>query len=99
MNFCRLTIQEPIFSVSDTEFEGGDDGHGHGDCTFLVKQAQPSHNSFDAFLRGPKRGANRNGRSGIAPSLICQINDWSKKQKKLRGATNQLDKNENKTSG
>jgi hypothetical protein len=43
MNFCRLTIQEPIFSVSDTEFEGGDDGHGHGDCTFLVKQAQPSH--------------------------------------------------------
>jgi hypothetical protein len=45
MNFCRLTIQEPIFSVSDTEFEGGDDGHGHGDCTFLVKQAQPSHSS------------------------------------------------------
>jgi hypothetical protein len=43
MNFCRLTIQEPIFSVSNTEFEGGDDGHGHGDCTFLVKQAQPSH--------------------------------------------------------
>ena len=43
MNFCRLTIQEPIFSVSNTEFEGGDDGHGHGDHTFLVKQAQPSH--------------------------------------------------------
>jgi hypothetical protein len=44
-HFCRLTIQEPIFSVSNTEFEGGD-GHGHGDCdcTFLVKQAQPSHN-------------------------------------------------------
>jgi hypothetical protein len=30
--------------VSNTEFEGGDDGHGHGDHTFLVKQAQPSHN-------------------------------------------------------
>ena len=29
--------------MSNTEFEGGDDGHGHGDCTFLVKQAQPSH--------------------------------------------------------
>jgi hypothetical protein len=29
--------------VSNTEFEGGGDGHGHGDCTFLVKQAQPSH--------------------------------------------------------
>jgi hypothetical protein len=42
-HFCRLTIQEPIFSVSNTEFEGGDDGHGHGDCTILVKQAQPSH--------------------------------------------------------
>jgi hypothetical protein len=44
MNFCRLTIQEPIFSVSNIEFEGGDDEHGHGDHTFLVKQAQPSHN-------------------------------------------------------
>jgi hypothetical protein len=31
------------FSVSDTEFEGGDDGHGHGNHTFLAKQAQPSH--------------------------------------------------------
>jgi hypothetical protein len=29
--------------VSNTEFEGGDDGHGYGDCIFLVKQAQPSH--------------------------------------------------------
>jgi hypothetical protein len=29
--------------VSNTEFEGGGDGHGHGDHTFLVKQAQPSH--------------------------------------------------------
>jgi hypothetical protein len=46
MNSCRLTIQEPIFSVSNTEFEGGDDGHGHGDHTFLVKQAQPSHTAL-----------------------------------------------------
>jgi hypothetical protein len=30
LNFSRLTIQEPIFSVSNTEFEGGDDGHGYG---------------------------------------------------------------------
>jgi hypothetical protein len=29
--------------VPNTEFEGGEDGHGCGDCTFLVKQAQPSH--------------------------------------------------------
>jgi hypothetical protein len=38
--FCRLTIQdqEPIFSVSNTEFEGGDDGHGHGDCTFFFRK-------------------------------------------------------------
>jgi hypothetical protein len=38
-----LAIQEPVFSVPNTEFEGGEDGHGHGDYTFLVKQAQPSH--------------------------------------------------------
>jgi hypothetical protein len=50
MNFCRLTIEEPIFSVSNTEFEGGDDGHGLGDHTFLVKQAQPSHNAFPLLL-------------------------------------------------
>jgi hypothetical protein len=31
--------------VSNTEFEGGDDGHGHGEGTFLVKQAQPSHDT------------------------------------------------------
>jgi hypothetical protein len=29
--------------VPNTEFEGGEDGHGYSDCTFLVKQAQPSH--------------------------------------------------------
>jgi hypothetical protein len=29
--------------VPNTEFEGGEDGHGHGDWTFSVKQAQPSH--------------------------------------------------------
>jgi hypothetical protein len=46
-NFFRLTIQEPIFSVSNAEFEGGGDGHGYGDCTFLVKQAQPSHTESD----------------------------------------------------
>jgi hypothetical protein len=45
INFFQLTIQELIFSVSNTEFEGGGDGdgHGHGEGTFLVKQAQPSH--------------------------------------------------------
>jgi hypothetical protein len=55
MNFCRLTIQEPIFSVSNAEFEGGDDVHGHGDCTFLVKQAQPSHSQLGAHVE-PRPG-------------------------------------------
>jgi hypothetical protein len=26
--------------VSNTEFDGGHDGHGHGDYTFLAKQAR-----------------------------------------------------------
>jgi hypothetical protein len=51
MNFYRLTIEEPIFSVSNTEFEGGGDGHGLGDHTFLVKQAQPSHTMLTAVLQ------------------------------------------------
>jgi hypothetical protein len=29
-------FQEPIFSVSNTEFEGGGDGHGHGEGTFRL---------------------------------------------------------------
>jgi hypothetical protein len=33
------------FSVSNTEFEGGDDRHGYGDYIFLAKQAQPSRNT------------------------------------------------------
>jgi hypothetical protein len=32
-----MKAQEPIFPVSNTEFEGGGDGHGCGDRTFLVK--------------------------------------------------------------
>jgi hypothetical protein len=36
-------IQEPVFSVANTGFEGGDNGHGYGDCIFLVIYAQPSH--------------------------------------------------------
>jgi hypothetical protein len=36
-NFYRLPIQEPIFSLSNTEFEGGCDGRGCGDCIFLAK--------------------------------------------------------------
>jgi hypothetical protein len=65
-----LTIQKPIFSVPNTEFEGGDDGHGHGDCTFLVKQAQPSHVACALFTpqsackitqKGAKRRRRRRG--------------------------------------
>jgi hypothetical protein len=37
------TIQEPVFSVDNTDFEGGGDGHGYGDYIFLVIYAQPSH--------------------------------------------------------
>jgi hypothetical protein len=36
-------IQEPVFSVANTDFEDGDDDHGYGDCIFLVIYAQPSH--------------------------------------------------------
>jgi hypothetical protein len=38
-------IQEPVFSVANTDFEDGDDDHGYGDCIFLVIYAQPSHRS------------------------------------------------------
>jgi hypothetical protein len=39
---CRTTYllsvdSEPIFSVSNTEFEGGGDGHGHGEGPLGVK--------------------------------------------------------------
>jgi hypothetical protein len=36
-------IQEPVFPVANTDFEGGYDDHGYGDCIFLVIYAQPSH--------------------------------------------------------
>jgi hypothetical protein len=38
---CRKTnlrvraIQEPVFPVANTDFEGGDDDHGYGDCIFF----------------------------------------------------------------
>jgi hypothetical protein len=41
-------IQEPIFSVADTDFEGGDNDNGYGDYIFLVIYAQPSHISQSA---------------------------------------------------
>jgi hypothetical protein len=37
-------IQEPVFSVANTYFEGGDNDNGYGDYIFLVKHGQPSHN-------------------------------------------------------
>jgi hypothetical protein len=42
--------------VSNTEFEGGDDGHDHGEGTFLVKQAQPSHERPKQVSGCPIRG-------------------------------------------
>ena len=41
-------IQEPVFSVANTDFEGGGDDHGYGDCMFLVIYAQPSHSQKNA---------------------------------------------------
>jgi hypothetical protein len=35
-NSYRQPIQEPTFSVSNTETEGGCDGRGCGDCIFLA---------------------------------------------------------------
>ena len=49
---CRKTnlrvraIQEPVFPVANTDFEGGDDDHGCGDCIFFVIYAQPSHTAL-----------------------------------------------------
>jgi hypothetical protein len=39
-----------FFSVANTDFEGGDDDHGHGDYIFLVNDAQPSHNDSGAHF-------------------------------------------------
>jgi hypothetical protein len=69
MNFCRLTIQEPIFSVSNTEFEGGDDGHSLGDCTILAKQAQPSHTW--PYCIGEAHTHNNTGMR--APGVLCDV--------------------------
>jgi hypothetical protein len=43
-------IQEPVFSVANTDFENGDDDHGYGDCIFLVIYAQPSHKPADVLF-------------------------------------------------
>jgi hypothetical protein len=40
-------IQEPVFPVANTDFKGGYDGYGYGDCIFLVIYAQPSHSGFN----------------------------------------------------
>jgi hypothetical protein len=39
----QAAIQEPIFSVANTGFEGGGNDNGYGDYIFLVIYAQPSH--------------------------------------------------------
>jgi hypothetical protein len=39
-------IQEPVFSVANTDFEGDDNDNGYGDYIFLVKHGQPSHNGY-----------------------------------------------------
>jgi hypothetical protein len=36
-------IQELVFSVANTDFEGGDNDNGYGDYIFLVKHGQPKN--------------------------------------------------------
>ena len=40
--------------MSNTEFEGGDDRHGHGEGTFLVKQAQPRHATHVVYTKASR---------------------------------------------
>ena len=42
-NFRGLAIEEPVFTVASTEFEGGCNGYGFSDCIFLVIYCQPGH--------------------------------------------------------
>jgi hypothetical protein len=35
-------IQEPVFPVANTDFEGGDNDNGYGDYIFLVKHVLTS---------------------------------------------------------
>ena len=44
-------IQEPVFSVANTDFEGGDNDDGCGDYIFLVKHGQPSHKWATQFCQ------------------------------------------------
>jgi hypothetical protein len=55
-------IQEPVFSVANTDFEDGDDDHGYGDCIFLVIYAQPSHRPKTAMKRATVVGGVEKGR-------------------------------------
>jgi hypothetical protein len=52
-NVGKLTyaIQEPVFPVANTDFEGGYDDHGYGDYIFLVIYTQPSHTKKAAMPR------------------------------------------------
>jgi hypothetical protein len=42
-NLRTRAIQEPVFSVANTDFEGGGNDNGYGDQIFLAKHGQPSH--------------------------------------------------------
>jgi hypothetical protein len=46
-------IQEPVFSVANTDFEGGDDDRGYGDCIFWSFTRNP------AILVEPSRAKSR----------------------------------------
>jgi hypothetical protein len=41
-------IQEPVFSVANTDFEGGDNDNGYGDLMGL-RGAAPNHSTYMLF--------------------------------------------------
>ena len=65
-------IQEPVFSVANTDFEGGGDDHGYGDCMFLVIYAQPSHSQKNA------RGRISIAHTGRFRTAMIPLIDFSK---------------------
>jgi hypothetical protein len=58
-------IQEPVFSVANTDFEGGDNDSGYGDYIFLVKHGQPSHNKKSSLLNYGTVDRKRKERGGF----------------------------------
>jgi hypothetical protein len=75
-------IQEPVFSVANTDFEDGDDDHGYGDCIFLVIYAQPSHtwqkNAITATtpIATAFKSCIRHRKNGLRNRLPIEVRFW-----------------------